>query len=272
MMFLLLSALFLSFSHSLPIRDEPTLDQLRAGQPLLVGVIGDFRPFNFESKISTGERSGMDHDIVISVASRLNISNVSFVSFPLFTDLYSALQNGEIDVIANNLWKTPFTEPLFSLSIPYYVKGGISSMWLKGRGPFNTTESLSGARVAIFKKGPYIEAFARNSSPATLILESNSSILFHLLLSGEIDAALGYFTQQRLDLTDRGDDIEHALIHPEKAVLGLRKSTNLLVEVNDALDNMWEDGSLFRIKSKYLLPLGIEPATTRPRASEMNRI
>lgn len=267
-MLFLLSVLFLSFSHSLPIRDEPTLDQLRAGQPLLVGVIDDFRPFNFLSP--TGAQTGMDHDIVTSIATRLNIPNVSFVSFPLFTDLYNALQNGKIDVIANNLWRTPFTAPLFSLSIPYYVKGGISSMWLKGRGPFNTTESLSGARIAIFKRGPYIESFARNASPATLILESNSSILFHLLLSGEIDAALGYFTQQRLDLADRGDDIEQALIHPEKAVLGLRKPTNLLKAFNDALDNMWEDGSLFRIKSKYLLPLGIEPATTR--ASGMNRI
>ena len=81
------------------------------------------------------------------------------------------------------------------------------------------------------------------------------------MISGKVDAAIGYFTQQRVELTQfDNDDIENALLKPEKAAFAIRHNPLLLNEFDLELARMWKDGALFQIKSKYLRPLGIEPA------------
>jgi ABC-type amino acid transport substrate-binding protein len=138
----------------------------------------DFPPFNYVDP-KTGNLTGLDRDIITSLSSRLQINTVNFLTFKTFADLDDALVSGKIDLIANNLWIIPRRSELFSFSIPYYLKGGIASMWLKRRGgPFNTTESLTGTRVATLEGGSYIQSFTRNVSPSEIIIVNSSDPLF----------------------------------------------------------------------------------------------
>ena len=238
-----------------------SLEALRIGRPLIVGGLVDFPPFNYVDP-KTGNLTGLDRDIITSLSSRLQINTVNFLTFKTFADLDDALVSGKIDLIANNLWIIPRRSELFSFTIPYYLKGGIASMWLKSRGgPFNTTESLTGTRVATLEGGSYIQSFTRNVSPSEIIVVNSSASFIPLLISGKVDAAIGYFTQQRVELTQFDNfDIENALLKPENAAFAMRHNSLLLNEFDLELARMWKDGALFQIKSKYLRPLGIEPA------------
>src|SRR5262245_48771245 len=120
---------------------EPTLAKLRSERPLVVGGVADFGPFNGVAK--NGRLTGMDRDIIRAVAHRLGIKKVEFKVMP-FSRLGQSLLDGTIDLIANNYWITPDRELLYAFTRPYFVRGGVGSVWLAGAGPFASAPSMRG--------------------------------------------------------------------------------------------------------------------------------
>ena len=51
-----------------------------------------------------------------------------------FSKLGQPLLDGRIDLNANNYWLTPERERLYAFTIPYYVRGGVGSLWIEGTG------------------------------------------------------------------------------------------------------------------------------------------
>ena len=243
----------------------PTLAQLRAGErALVVGGVSDFAPFNVVA--SDGSLLGIDREIMRALAQRIGIPKIEFRAMP-FSRMGASLQDGTIDVIANNFWITPERQRLYAMTVPYYTRGGVGAMWRKGTGPFASLDSLAGKRVAVFK-GTYAESLVRERVPSAMILpmDSTSSELDDMLRNGQADAELGFFTRQRdaIRKPAAGGVFEQAMIQPMQSAFALRKgSDELLAAIDQALNAMWDDGSLYNIKLKYLEPLGIEPAKTR---------
>jgi ABC-type amino acid transport substrate-binding protein len=114
-------------------QSEPTLDVLRSGaRSLVVGGVAEFAPFNFVGP--DGQLTGMDRDIVRAAAKRLGIKQVEFKTMT-FSELGPSLLDGKIDLIANNYWPTPEREHLYAFTMPYFVRGGVGSLWLAGYWP-----------------------------------------------------------------------------------------------------------------------------------------
>lgn len=243
----------------------PTLAQLRAGErALVVGGVSDFAPFNTVAR--DGSLSGLDREVMRAVAQRIGARKVEFRPMP-FSQLGAALQDGTIDVIANNYWITPERQSLYSMTVPYYTRGGIGAMWRKGTGPFASLDSLAGKRVAVFK-GTYSESLLRERVPSATVLsmDGTSHELDDALRHGDADVELGFFTRQRTVMRQPSGGVafEQALIQPMQAAFALHKGNDeLLGAINHAIDALWDDGTLYKIKHKYLAPLGMEPAKTR---------
>src|SRR5262249_39020824 len=141
---------------------EPTLAQIRSGaRPLIVGGVSEYTPFNVVGP--DGQLTGMDREIIRAAAKRLGIKQVDFKTMT-FSKLGQSLLERKIDVIANNYWPTPDRERLYAFTIPYFVRGGVGSLWIEGTGPFDTAASMAGKRVAVVK-GSYPEAWAREHIP-----------------------------------------------------------------------------------------------------------
>jgi ABC-type amino acid transport substrate-binding protein len=49
-------------------------------------------------------------------------------------ELGPSLLAGKIDLIANNYWPTPERERLYAFTMPYFVRGGVGSLWVEGTG------------------------------------------------------------------------------------------------------------------------------------------
>src|SRR5262249_54711339 len=127
---------------------EPSLADLRSGARFpLVGGVSEYAPFNV---VEAGRLRGMDREIIRVVAERLGITKVDFKTMP-FSQLGCSLQHEKIDVIANNYWITPDREALYAFTMPYYVRGGVGSLWLEGAGPFDSAPSMDGERIVVFQ-------------------------------------------------------------------------------------------------------------------------
>src|SRR4029453_15055235 len=117
-------------------QSEPTLDQLRSGaRSLVVGGVAEFGPLNHAGP--NGQLTGRDREIIRAVAKQLGIKQVDFKTMT-FSELGPALLDRKIDVIANNYWPTPDRERLYAFTMPYFVRGGVGSLWVEGTGPFDT--------------------------------------------------------------------------------------------------------------------------------------
>ena len=241
---------------------EPTLGKLRSGErPLVVGGVSDFGPFNLVAK--DGRLTGMDRDIIRAAAERLGIKKIEFKAMP-FSRLGQSLLDGTIDLIANNFWITPDRERLYAFTRPYYVRGGVGSLWLAEAGPFDSAASMAGKRIATFK-GSYPEAWAREHVPTATIIpvDGTSTELDGTLRSKQADLVVGFYSRQKaLARTGSGGVVYRtALLQPMQAAFAVRKECEELHQaVDGTLEAMWADGSLNKIKRVYLDPLEIEPA------------
>ncbi len=243
---------------------EPTLALLRSGaRPLVVGGVSEYTPFNVVGP--DGQLTGMDREIIRAAAKRLGIKQVDFKTMT-FSKLGQSLLDGKIDLIANNYWPTPDRERLYAFTVPYFVRGGVGSLWIEGTGPFDTAASMAAKRVAVVK-GSYPEAWAREHVPTAVILPVDGTLaeLDDMLPSGRADVIVGFYTRQRGVLLKHkdGGGYKNALLQPMRAAFAVRKGSKELREALDGvLKEMWADGSLNKIKRVYLDPLEIEPANS----------
>jgi len=137
-----------------PGQSELTLPLLRSGaRPLVVGGVSEYTPFNVVGP--DGQLTGMDREIIRAAAKRLGIKQVEFQTMK-FDELGPSLLAGKIDLIANNYWPTPERERLYAFTMPYFVRGGVGSLWVEGTGPFDTAASMAGKCIAVVK-GSYPE-------------------------------------------------------------------------------------------------------------------
>ena len=260
--FVLVASLFASPVVAQSDVAGPSLDQLKRGErALVVGHLADFPPFHYVGK--NGKPSGMDREIVLAVAKRLHIKKVEFRD-TRFGHLRKSLTDGNIDMIANNFWSTPEREEQFALTTPYYVKGGMGALWLKGKGPFKDLASLAGKRVSVIH-GTYTESVVREQVPTATVIpvDAQETVLEKKLRDGEADVHLAYYTRLQFVMKSKDDAkiFEDALIQPMKSTFALRRNeTELRDAINQTLAAMWKDGSLKKIKKRHLEPLGIEPA------------
>ena len=242
---------------------EPTLAKLRSGErALVVGGVSDFGPFNLVAK--DGRLTGMDRDIMRAAGERLGIKKIEFKTMP-FSRLGPSLLDGTIDLIANNYWITPDRERLYAFTRPYYVRGGVGSLWLAETGPFDSAASMAGKRIATFK-GSYPETWAREHVPTATIIpvDGTSTELDGALRSKQADLIVGFYSRQKAVARTGSDDAvyRNALLEPMQAAFAVRKGCEELRQaVDGTLEAMWADGSLNKIKRVYLDPLEIEPAS-----------
>src|SRR5215475_14736961 len=242
---------------------EPTLARLRSGaRPLIVGGVSEYTPFNGVGP--DGQLTGMDREIIRAAAKRLGIKQVDFKTMT-FSKLGQSLLERKIDVIANNYWPTPDRERLYAFTMPYFVRGGVGSLWIEGTGPFDSAASMAGRRIAVFK-GSYPETWAREHVPTATILpvDGTSTELDDTLRTGQADVVVGFYTRQRgVVLKGQGGrGYKNALLQPMRAAFAVRKgSKDLRQALDGVVKEMWADGSLNKIKRVYLDPLEIEPGT-----------
>jgi ABC-type amino acid transport substrate-binding protein len=234
---------------SVPLVD---IDKLKSGQRMLnVGHYNQLPPFYFPQPSA---QPGFGHDILTEVAKKAGIQNVNFIGYDNTVDLNLQLQQGKIDLIAN-AWDLPGTRKQFLLTLPYFTKGGLSFLYFRQKGSFETVEDLKNHKVGVFKRG-YADRYwlpAHGVSKNLIKRFDTLKELMFALKDGDIDVALVYYPLARLAQQQLTGQLDSHLVQPINDVYALRKQDTALQGLLDqAIQALTTDGTLDKIQAQYL--------------------
>lgn len=239
------------------------VSQLISGEKtLVIGHIANFPPFYIAD---TTAPKGLDPSIFSEIAKRAGIKNLTYKSYADFTALNNALQQGDIDIIVNDYWNIPAHSDLFLLTKPYYLRDGVAYVYNKDKKDFEDLKNLEFHHIGVFKSATDVVSWLQQHpiENTTLKFFDTREELIEALQKGKIDAAFVYYTLYLAMFNEqsKANHFSVKIVEPIDSTYAVRKQdTALHQHLNQVIESMWKDGSLYQIKQQYLSPLGIEPA------------
>ena len=232
-----------------------TSGENEAGNVVVVGTSADYPPFAF---IKDGNVEGFDIDLIKILASKINRRiKIKQIKFP---DIISALNSGEVDIVISALSADPERTKNIAFSAPYYTtsfsiitkkEGGIHSFkdLLRNSKIGVQTSSIMEEVVNEFKKD--------NNASIDISSHTSNSVLIEQLKVGDIDAAIveraqtPNFIKDEPDLTYLSVPEDTDFIKRQSYVIGFRKDSNLIANINKAIDEMNTSGEMDKLLKKW---------------------
>jgi cystine transport system permease protein len=260
---MLLAALILTACGSSGNNGE---NPVKASGVLRVGTEGVYSPFSYHDP-TTGQLVGYDVDVARAVADKLGVK-VEFVETP-WDAIFAALEANRFDVVANEVTISPERQQKYDLSKPYSVGEGV----IVTRADDNSVKSLDDikGKVAGETATSNWAQVARDHGARVESVEGFTQAI-KLLNQGRVDLVINDSIAVYAYLAETGDtSVKIAGTTGEKSDQGLaaRKNSGLLPDLNKALDELKDNGTLASISEKYLKANASGgPATPAQDASE----
>lgn len=228
-------------------------DQLTAIQQagkIVVGVEGTYPPFTYHDE--TGELVGYDVEVAENIAEYLGV-DVEFVESD-WDSLLAGVDSGRLDTVINDVTVTEEREGKYDFSQPYFYNTRQITVAAGNPENIKGVEDLNGKKLAINTTNAFISTFEEWGVEIVPIDSSEEQA--SMILSGRAD--FGTFNTVTLaDYLEQHPDagLEVAFVIPdseEQIAIPVRKGeTALLNEINAALQQFDEDGTLAAISETY---------------------
>lgn len=222
---------------------------VQASGVLRVGTEGTYAPFSYHDP-ATGGLSGYDVDVAKAVGDKLGVQ-VEFVETP-WDSIFAALGANRFDVVANQVTINPERQAKYDMSEPYAIGEGV----IVTRADDTTITSLADmtGKVAAETATSNWAQVARDAGARVEVVEGFTQAI-KLLNQGRVDATINDSLAVYAYLAETGDtSVKIAATTGQKSEQGFaaRKDSGLLPDVNKALDELREDGTLAAISQRYL--------------------
>lgn len=245
--------------NKIPTQEIDRLQKIKENGQIVVASIGD-EPFIFEDK-DTGQITGITGDILQEVMKRLGIPKIEMKRYP-FSQLLNQLNiNPEIDLVADRLYSTPERRKIYDFSnylykeYPAIVTTKYSKIVFK--------ENLVDAVVGAVGKTVFEDTLSKMKKEGKIkdyITFDNDTDLMKAVSTGKVDAALDggiiakYLAAKDPENALRLIELDGDLTEQRAGgvAFALRKSDKALLDaINDKIDDMKIDGTLYAILNKY---------------------
>lgn len=215
-----------------------------------------YPPFSYLDE--NGDPAGIDVDVLTEACRRSSYAlDMRYIDWE---DKFDLLENGEIDAIACCFSMTG-REDLFRWAGPYMQ--GRQVIAVAADSDIQTLDDLAGRTVAVQSASTAEELFLAGSTgeenlPRVGLLYSlqDRSLLYPMLANGYVDAIAEYDVSVRTYMVDYGMDFrildEVLQILNLGFAFALNDSRGIDVRLDNALSEMYADGTLESIASKYL--------------------
>lgn len=221
-----------------------------AATDVKVGMSGRYFPFTF---VKQDKLQGFEVDLWDEIGRR-NDYNVEYVTAN-FSGLFGLLQTGRIDTISNQITITEERKAAYLFSDPYVVDGAQITVQ-KGNDSVASLADLKGKTVAV-NLGSNFEQLVKNYDKAGEInVKTYDTGIEHDVALGRADAfvmdrlsALQLIKESGLPLQLAGEPFE--TIENAWPFVNDEKGQRLQQDVNKALAEMREDGTLSEISTKW---------------------
>lgn len=214
---------------------------------------GEFAPFSVTD--GNGEMSGFDIDVANAVAEELGLDPVQ-KKFK-FAGIVEGVKTGRFDAAVASHTITEERKEHVSFSKPYYYSG--PQIFVRPDSEVETLDQLKGKEIAVSKGSTY----AKTASEVTdQVIQYDSDVTaLEALSNGKHDAVITDFVTGK-EAIGNGLNVEgkELLGRSEQAIAVRKDNPKLLEKINEALDNLRDNGTLKKISEKYFG----EDITTKP--------
>lgn len=230
--------------------DEDELAAIQKVGKFVVGLEGNYPPFNYHD--DSGELAGFDVEVAKAVAEKLGVT-AEFVEAP-WDSLLAGVDSGRFDTVINCVSisderreKYDFAEPYAYSPTQILVRGGNDSI--------KSVDDLGGKKLA--GNSTNVLATWYDSLGVELVPIDSSSEAINLLLQDRVDfLSFSGITFSSYISEHPEADIKVAFNIPDaeqQVGIPVRKGeTRLLEEINKALGELREDGTLKRLSEEFL--------------------
>lgn len=228
--------------------DSNEADRIQSAGVLRVGTEGVYAPFSYHDE--SGQLVGYDVDVARAVGDKLGVQ-VEFVETP-WDSMFAALEANRFDIVANQVTINPERKALYDLSDPYAIGEGV----IVTRADDDSVTSLADVKGKIAAENATSNwaQLARDNGARVESVEGFAQAI-KLLNQGRVDVVINDSIAVYQYLAETGDEsVKIAVQTGEKSEQGFaaRKNSGLLPELNTALEELSDDGTLASISERYL--------------------
>lgn len=216
---------------------------------LTVATEGTYRPFTFHEQ--GGDLVGYDVEVIEAIAKKLDLE-IKFQETQ-FDAIFAGLDGGRFDLIANQISINPEREAKYLMSEPYTISPGVLIV------PADNTDikgfdDLKGRTTAQSLTSNWFEVAKGFGADVEAVEGWAQSVA--LLKDGRVDATvndkLTLLDYQKQQGGDAGLKVVAETDDPSRSAFVVTKDNKeLMDDVDDALEELREDGTLAEIGEKY---------------------
>ncbi|MBN8236797.1 transporter substrate-binding domain-containing protein [Halobacillus kuroshimensis] len=205
---------------------------------------GEFRPFSMTG--ADGEMEGFDIDVANAIAEELGLEPSP--QKQKFASIVEGVKTGRFDAAVASHTITDERKQEVDFSTPYYYSG--AQIFTRADSDIETLEDLEGKEIALSKGSTYSQ-YAEEVTENIKTYDSDV-VALQSLSKGRHDAVITDFLTGK-EASGEGLDIEakEMIERSEQAVAVSKENTELLDEINTALETLRENGTLSEISEEY---------------------
>lgn len=255
----LTSALFLGACSSNDDKDTADSDdknklaQVEEAGKVVVGIMGTYAPYNYRGE--DGEFTGYDVEIATEVAERLDVE-AEFVAQE-FSGLIPSLQQGKYDMLVSQVTITEERQKVLDFSDPY-ITNNVKVIVHEDNTDILSVEDFPGRKIGV-GLGTNDETYLRTTllpEVGDFTINTYDDVITTLkdLDAGRIDATINNEYALKPVVEKNGYKIKSVgePIKSDQAAIAVAKGETEFVEaINNALDEMKEDGTYAEIFEKW---------------------
>lgn len=228
-------------------------DEIQESGTLTVGTAGTLYPASFRAEESD-ELTGFDVELMKEIGQRLDLE-VQFKEMA-FDNMLTSVQNGQIDVAANDISVTEDRKEKFAFSTPYKYTYGTAIVRKSDLSGIDSLEDLKGKKAAGEATTVFMEVARQYGAEEVIYDNATNDQYLRDVSTGRTDVILNDYYLQTLALAFFPEfDIA---IHPdiaynpqEVAFLMEKENDELQQNIDRVLAEMLEDGTVKELSEQF---------------------
>lgn len=233
--------------------DTTRWEEIQEEGTLTVGTAGTLYPASFREEESD-TLTGFDVELMKEVAKRLDLE-IEFKEMA-FDNMLTSVQNGQIDVAANDISVTEDRKEKFAFSKPYKYTYGTAIVRKSDLSGIESLEDLKGKKAAGEATTVFMDVARKYGAEEVIYDNATNDQYLRDVSTGRTDVILNDYYLQTLALAFFPEfDIT---IHPdiaynpqEVAFLMDKENDELQENIDRVLDEMLEDGTVKELSEQF---------------------
>jgi polar amino acid transport system substrate-binding protein len=244
-LFLLLFVLLISLLSACAEKDQlEDGTKLIDKEKFIFAASGEFKPFSYVTEDLS--MTGFDVEVGKALAKEMGLEPVD--KRMKFKGIVEGVKTGRADAAVASHTVNPQRSKHVSFSTPYYYSG--PQIFTRPDSSIKTVDDLEGKELAVAKGSTYADTAIKYTDNVKTY-DSDITAL-KALDSGRHDAVITDFVTGKSSAKEGFKIKGQQLIErSEQAVVIPQDNPKLLKRVNDALENLRQDGTLSKISQKY---------------------